>query len=328
LRIAIVATSYPRHEGDAAGHFVQIEAQALAHAGSLVTVIVPGKGCPTPRPEDNPKVLWLPDAEAFGWPGSLQRLKSRPDRLLGAIGFCWAARRLLDQVGPFDRVVAHWIVPSGWPIAAMQSGQVEVVAHGSDVRLLVRLPALVRRSIIRRLLDQGVSFRFVSAELRRLLATATFPELLHLGRVEPCPVDVDAAPSRASARKELGLDPNQVWIVVMGRMVSGKRLGVALSAATLVPHANVAAVGDGPERVRLSAQYPSACFPGQLPRRQALAWIAAADLLITASRAEGSPMVVREARALGLPVVAAECGDLRSLAQNDPELIVIKNGSG
>jgi teichuronic acid biosynthesis glycosyltransferase TuaC len=327
LRIAIVATSYPRREGDAAGHFVQTEARALARAGSLVTVIVPGQRRPCPRPDTNPKVLWLPDAGAFGWPGALERLKWRPDRIWGASRFCWAARRLLDKLGPFDRVVAHWIVPSGWPIAAAKPGHVEIVVHGSDVQLLVRLPALLRRRIVGRLLDGGASFRFVSNELRTLLAAATFPELVHVGRIEPCPIDIDAVPSRLRARNELGLDPDEVWIVVVGRMVAGKRPGVALNAATLVPGARVAAVGDGPERVRLMSEHGSVRFLGQLPRRQTLAWITAADLLVTASRTEGSPMVVREARALGVPVVAAGCGDLRRWAEDDPELYVVESRS-
>jgi teichuronic acid biosynthesis glycosyltransferase TuaC len=45
--------------------------------------------------------------------------------------------------------------------------------------------------------------------------------------------------------------------------------------------------------------------------------MSAADLLLSASRHEGAPTVVREARALGTPVVATDAGDLRAWAAAD-----------
>ena len=57
--------------------------------------------------------------------------------------------------------------------------------------------------------------------------------------------------------------------------------------------------------------------------REALTWIAAADVLLSASRSEGAPSVVREARALGVPVAAARVGDLPAWAQADAGLFLI-----
>lgn len=64
-------------------------------------------------------------------------------------------------------------------------------------------------------------------------------------------------------------------------------------------------------------------FLGQLPRNETLKWIGAADALVSASRHEGAPTVVREARALGVPVVAAAAGDLLEWAKSDPGLHVV-----
>jgi glycosyltransferase involved in cell wall biosynthesis len=64
-------------------------------------------------------------------------------------------------------------------------------------------------------------------------------------------------------------------------------------------------------------------FLGQLGRSQTLTWIAAADLVLTASLDEGAPTVVREARALGTPVVARAAGDLVEWARRDPGLVVL-----
>ena len=46
-------------------------------------------------------------------------------------------------------------------------------------------------------------------------------------------------------------------------------------------------------------------------------WIRASDLVVSASREEGAPTVVREARALGTPVVTTAAGDLVKWAELD-----------
>jgi glycosyltransferase involved in cell wall biosynthesis len=65
-------------------------------------------------------------------------------------------------------------------------------------------------------------------------------------------------------------------------------------------------VGDGPEKGRLEAHARrlglDTRFVGRTSRADALAWIAAADSLLHASRDEGLSTVVREAEALGVPV--------------------------
>ena len=58
-------------------------------------------------------------------------------------------------------------------------------------------------------------------------------------------------------------------------------------------------------------------FTGALPRREALAWVAAADALLHPSAVEAAPTVVREARALGVPVVACDAGDVVAWARDD-----------
>jgi len=64
-------------------------------------------------------------------------------------------------------------------------------------------------------------------------------------------------------------------------------------------------------------------FTGYLARGEALRWIAAADVLVSASAHEGAPSVVREARALGVPVVAVNAGDLAQWAKRDAGLLLV-----
>lgn len=318
--VVFVTTSYPRHHGDPSGHFVETEARARLAHGDDVTVLAPGHG---DAPGGGPHVRWLPGGDAFGWPGALERIRQRPHRAVAAAVFIAAARRALARTDGVGEVIAHWIVPSAWPIAASSGARLEVVAHGSDVRLLERLPRRVREGVIGGLLDRGARFRFVSSELLVRLVRATTPALAARSRVAPSPVDVSAAPTRALARSRLGIDHGEQVVVVVSRAVPSKRTSVALRLAAEHAPDRVVLVGDGPLSAELRHEHPTVTHVGRLTRPDTLAWIAAADLLVSASRDEGAPTVVREARALGTRVLAVPSGDLRSWAEADPGITLI-----
>jgi glycosyltransferase involved in cell wall biosynthesis len=96
--------------------------------------------------------------------------------------------------------------------------------------------------------------------------------------------------------------------VSVGRLVPSKRVDRAIAhVATTGCADSLVIVGDGPERGRLEgiarALGVRACFVGRVPREDALAWIGAADMVLHASEAEGLSTVLREADALGTPVV-------------------------
>jgi len=113
-------------------------------------------------------------------------------------------------------------------------------------------------------------------------------------------------------------------MLIVGRLIPEKRVEVALRAAELVPHGRIVVIGSGPELESLRAQFPDVDFLGQLPRLEVLLWMRAADVVLSTSRHEGAPTVVREARALGVPVVACEAGDLIEWAQHDPDLWIVR----
>jgi glycosyltransferase involved in cell wall biosynthesis len=267
-------------------------------------------------------VAWVRDGAAFGWPGALPRLRQRPWRAVGVGRFIVGARRALAERGPFDRVIAHWVVPCAWPVATSVTAPLEVVAHGSDVRLLLRAPSVVRQRLMGALLDHGAAFRFASRELHAALLEHD-ERLMTRGRVELPALALDDAPAREAARHELSVDPGLRLVVIASRLVREKRVDVALGALSLLPRARVVVLGDGPERRGLQRRFPSAELLGALPRPRALAWLAAADLVVSASREEGAPSVVREARALGVPVVTTRAGDLSEWALSDPDLFVL-----
>jgi glycosyltransferase involved in cell wall biosynthesis len=321
VRVAVLSTSYPEHEGDPSGHFVEAEARELARAGHEVTVVVPGASDRVRRGKLT--IVEIACGSAFGWPGALARLRERPLRALGVVRFARRARAELRERGPFERVIAHFLLPTAFPVAvgASAGAELEVVVHGSDLRLLAKLPAPLRSIALGKLHAGVTSLRCVSRELLEELR-ALDSKLAERARVEPCAVDLGDAPERDRARAALGLDERRV-IVIVSRLVAQKRVAVALEAAVLLSNTRVVVIGSGPELTTLRRTFPSVEFHGQLPRPQALAWIAAADLVLSASDREGAPTVIREARALGTKVVSVRAGDLFAQAENDPALLVL-----
>lgn len=321
-RVAVISTSYPKQPGDAAGHFVHSEVKRLLRAGSEVHVFAPGLG---DAASDGAQLHWLADRGAFGWPGALARLKERPTRGLGVFEFCLRARAELRRHGPFTRIQAHFLVPCAWPLAlsVAPSTALELIGHGSDVRLFCRLPGPLRTSIARAWLARSARVRVTSVELADALRVAV-PELSSALRVEASPIDVDDVPTRSDARQALAIPRAQRLALIVARLIPQKRVALALQALARLDDLSAVVVGDGPELASLRARFPNARFTGHLARSEALRWIAAADVLVSASAHEGAPSVVREARALGVPVVAVAAGDLAEWAKRDPGIRLVR----
>ena len=117
-------------------------------------------------------------------------------------------------------------------------------------------------------------------------------------------------------------EPTDVWffraepprIVAVGRLTRQKGFDVLLQAfAELSRHrrANLLILGEGPERQNLERQAERlglrdrVHLPGFDPNPYA--YMARADLFVLSSRFEGSPNALKEALALGTPVVATDC---------------------
>lgn len=338
-RIAVLTTSFPASDGDPSGHFVRAHARALAaslkaegnHTLGSVHVIAPfGRATDPPFEQGSIVVHPAGGSALFGFPGALARGREDPTRWASAAVFAAGARRRLRELSPLDLVVAHWIVPSAWPICAGISAPLAGVAHGADVRLLLAAPARARAAIVGALLDRGARLQFVASHLLDALAislpSSHRRRLMDASFVEPAPIELpDVSTDAARLRGSLGLRADQRLVVCAGRLVPEKRVDLAVMAAC-VAGAHLVVVGDGPERARLAAlaraRSASVTWAGLLPRDQALAWIAAADVLVHTAKDEGAPTVVREARALGRRVVACAAGDLALWATKDSGIVI------
>jgi teichuronic acid biosynthesis glycosyltransferase TuaC len=295
--ICVVTTSYPVDEGDPSGHFVKAEVAELERAGHVVTVVTPDPG------------------GAFGWPGAATRLRQKPWRAIEAGGWMLRAASQLRAARP-DRIIAHWSVPSAWPIVtsggtkSFREVPLEVVSHGGDVRLIATMPAAVRSRVVRRLLARASTWRFVSQALLEQLVRALGPAeeaaLRAMAIVAPSPLAMLDVTEDVRVRKSsLGDRP---LYVCAGRLVRSKRVDRVIDyvAGHRAGQPILVVIGDGPERGRLETLARQwrldVRFLGNTPRREALTWIGAADELVHASIAEGISTVVREAEHLGVKV--------------------------
>ncbi len=137
-------------------------------------------------------------------------------------------------------------------------------------------------------------------------------------------IELDAwrpdAAARIAARKELGLAGEFLWLAV-GRLEAVKDYPTLLNAFAAVPGtAQLLIAGAGPlesELVRQAARLGlERCvrFLGFEPHVKR--WMQAADGFVLTSRYEGLPMVLLEAGACGLPVVATDVAGTREVIVN------------
>ncbi|WP_437946025.1 glycosyltransferase family 4 protein [Sorangium sp. So ce296] len=346
MRAVVLTTSYPISDEDPSGHFVRSSAQALARGGAEVHVIAAGGSVLDPPSPDGDLVVHRAGGGAlFAWPGAVARAREAPLRLLSAGPFAAAALQRLRRLGQVDRAVAHWIVPCAWPLLlALPRAPLEVHAHGADVRLLLGAPRAARAAVLGALLRRDARFVFAARALRDALAAALAPEqaraLASASRVAPPAIDLPPVAERAAAlRSELVQRPGDRLAVVACRLIPTKRVELAIEAARAAgAGVRLVIVGDGPERAALErlarasasraaansrgADGAAVRFTGTLPRSEALAWIGAADVLLHPSSHEAAPTVIREARALGVPVIACDAGDVVAWARDDEGIFV------
>lgn len=209
------------------------------------------------------------------------------------------------RTGGYDLVHVHYGLAA---LAARYTGPVPRVLtlHGSDVQV----PWQRRMT---RLGWGGTAARIYVS--RRLARAAGEPD----GLVVPGGVDLDlfTPVDRASARARLGIPdggPHGDPVALFGGRTGQPAKGYDLFRATLdelrargVPVAELLIAAPRVDRARVPLKF------------------AAADVLLFTSRAghEGSPTVVKEAVAMGLPVVSTDVGDVAEvLAQVTPSAVV------
>lgn len=332
--IGVVTTSYPRFADDGAGVFVRERVRVLRAAGHEVEVLAAGDG--RPASTDEPWVTRITAPGLFYAGGAPEALEGeRRQRALAwtrALGFSTTLlARLIERRGRWRAVESHWILPCGIAVAAALPGLPHRAhLHGGDVYLLDRLPWA--GSVARTLCRTRPELVFASASLRdrfAAVAGATPDALGARSVVEAAPFDRSifgprSQAERAEARQALGYSGSTV--LAAGRLVPIKGFDRLLDAiATLAPpRPTLVIAGEGAERPELERRARVLGLDlhllGQVGQGELARHMAAADVFVHPCRAlpngrsEGMPLVVREALARGLPVVASASGGIQELS--------------
>lgn len=156
----------------------------------------------------------------------------------------------------------------------------------------------------------------LAGEISRRLATSPRGRTGPVVRPIPTGVDVAAIAGLApiDARPMAGWAPDDVVVISVGRLALEKNVFVLLEsfavAAAREPRLRLLLVGDGPARRDVQARAAAVDLAGKVhlagsrPHAEALALATGADLFAFASRTETQGLVLAEALAAGLPVVA------------------------
>jgi glycosyltransferase involved in cell wall biosynthesis len=109
--------------------------------------------------------------------------------------------------------------------------------------------------------------------------------------------------------------PDDTLLIYVGRLSSEKRLHHLRTILERSPHTRLALVGDGPARAELEAHFAgtNTHFTGYLQGEALSQAYASADIFVFPSALETFGLVVVEAMAAGLPVVASRVGGVRDV---------------
>lgn len=331
--LLLVATTLPAIYGDGTPRFVLDLAMALAEEYD-VHVLAPR--VPLADTTENIGAVRIRRFSYFPrrWEGLAagaiaENLRREPWRLVEAISLVLRMAielvRTARSVRPIA-VNAHWIIPAGL-CAAITRGihrtPILLTIHGGDAFLLKgRLWSLVKAFVVRKSTVCLPVSHDIAAEL-------------NLSNFSTVPMGVNVELVRSIVGKR---SPCTGVFLFVGRLVEKKGLPVLLRALSQVPNAQLNVLGDGPERVRSEqlagslgiadrvnffGDSPSSVVAENLRHCTALV---VPSVVAPSGDKDGMPVVVAEAVAAGVPVIASAIGGIPEYLDNESAFLV-KPGS-
>lgn len=319
MRIGLFTNNYrPLANGLATS--VETFAEAFRRAGHRVTVVAPRyKGLPDAEPE----ILRVPGFRApthhayilpiSRWPGvtravaalDLDIFHAQHPFLLGAAAGRWArrlGRPLVFSYHTHYGRYAHYVPGPSRLVARLAVSRALAFASRAD---LVIAPTT---AVARELRARGLH-----APLEVIPTGVTLPPVL-------------AETDRQGSVRALGLCQGSPLCLSVGRLAREKNQAFLLSAfasiLTHLPTARLVLVGEGDDRLRLERLVRDlglarkVDFTGAVPHELVGAYYHAADLFLFPSTSETQGLVILEALASGLPVVAVESDAAGELLRN------------
>jgi len=238
-----------------------------------------------------------------------------------------AARRLRRWISREGADLVHAHTAHALSLALLARGLGDGFAVVASRRVSFPLRSALSRSKYRR----ADAVLAVSGSIGDgLLADGLAPERV---RVVHSGVDLgrfERIPARTALLREMGITPDRFVVGVVAALESHKGHGTFLRAFDLfwreVPHGFALLVGDGRRRDDIARQAEARgiplCFAGQVEEPAPL--YGAMDLFVLPSvSGEGSPGVIKEAAAAGVPVVATDVSGTREILRDGLEALLV-----
>jgi N-acetyl-alpha-D-glucosaminyl L-malate synthase BshA len=216
----------------------------------------------------------------------------------------------------FDIIHAHYALPQGFLgllLKYFKRRPLIITVHGSDITLLAKNPLA------------GPIIGFVLGKADRVVAVSSFlkDEVKELGVPEE-KIEVIYGGVAVSEDME-PFEPAGRAVTFIGSLVPQKGVDVLIEAFKEVKteDATLVIVGDGPERKRLEAMAPDNIqFLGR--RKGIKNVLEKSDLLVLPSKEEGFGLVLLEAMAAGVPVVATNVGGIGEIVEDGQSGILVE----
>ena len=325
-KLLVTASTFPRWNGDTEPRFVLDLCMHLADYFD-VTVLVPAAPGAKEKETLNGKVKviryhYFPIHrwETLCYPGAvIPRIREKKIRALLLpfllVSFTFHLGFMLPG---YDIVHAHWLLPQGVMQSFFHKPYI-VTGHGADVTSFNK--GIIRKLKIRCLKRAGY-VTAVSGHLKKKmqeLVPQIQPKVISMGVHTRQFGDRFRVPDYFGQR-------NRKVVLYVGRLAEKKGVSYLLEAMKQV-NAMLVIVGDGPMRKKLKKQASeiknSVRFLGTKTHRELKTIYASADLLVCPSVTakdgdqEGLPLVLMEAMASGLPVVASDSGGIAQMIKHE-----------
>lgn len=138
--------------------------------------------------------------------------------------------------------------------------------------------------------------------------------------------------NKNDAKRLLKLDKNKKYIIYIGRIKKNKGITELLDVVKKLD-VELLIIGDGPDLDKYKSyiennKIENIKFLGLIYGAEKLNYLDACDCLILPSYTEGAPVVLMEAIAKNLPIIATNVGGIPKMIKNGREGIIIKPKSG
>lgn len=322
-KLLVTASTFPRWAQDTEPRFILDYCIGLSRYYD-VTALVPAaigaadhetlEGIPVIRYHYFPLHKW----ETLCYPGAIvPRIKEKKSRIL-LVPFLLLAQFLAVRhyEKDFDIVHAHWLIPQGI-IASLCKKPFLVTGHGGDVG---ELNSSVFYLLKKRCLKRAAAATVVSAHLKKLLK-----ETYGYTHTAVIPMGCNTSYFSPARRKDNFFSQGERKVILfVGRLAEKKGTAYLIRAMSQVD-ALLVIVGSGPlesackSLVRELHLEDKVRFLGPKPHTELRAVYASADIFAAPSvtarggDVEGFGLVILEAMASGLPVVASRSGGITDL---------------